>query len=172
MLHATDQLRHKVLLFTRSEAKQTVQSLFIFQRSPKEKWAKRACTRGEDGRKAKWAKRKWFFWGPTTTSSTVSFCAGVQFSCDFIRVFKDRINIRENRGLWEVWERRWDKHALTRVKEGRVLVWNVSNRWSVILCLQGGTSAVSKYHLWVSVWSCHSLTRLEETSAGKLVRTA
>jgi len=27
------------------------------------------------------------------------FCAGVQFSCDYIRVFDNGIKIRENRGL-------------------------------------------------------------------------
>ena len=36
---------------------------------------------------------------PFPTQSSLPFCAGVQFSCDSIRAFNDRIKIRENRGL-------------------------------------------------------------------------
>ena len=40
---------------------------------------------------------------PPPTQLNLPFCAGVQFSRDYIRVFNDRIKIRENRGQWTVY---------------------------------------------------------------------
>ena len=87
--------RHKALLFTKSEVH--CSQLLHFSTYAQEKVSEASVEHKGWGWEENWASQtKMIF------LKSHHYRAGVQFSRDSIRAFKDRINIRENRGLWTV----------------------------------------------------------------------
>ena len=74
----------------------------------------------------------YFSQSPPPTQLNLPFCAGVQFSRDYICALNDRIKIRENRGLWTVYTDLSAKNrhcpAMQYIATISILTWHLNFR--------------------------------------------